>query len=361
MTWDYSHGGDILSAKDSFGLFEDDFLDFSSNINAVGYPKILEEIIIKSMNSIIKYPDNRCRKLVSSISHYISIDETNIIPGNGAMELLRIVVEMKEIKKILILGPTFIEYEKLAVLNDKKYCYHQLLEENEFAFCPDVLESQLTGIDAVFICNPNNPTSKLYDKFLMIRLLEICKRFGIITVVDETFIELTVLGNENSLVKEVKNYDNLIVIRAVTKYFAMPGIRLGYAVVSDNFRKYFWDKKPTWSVNTFAANIGDVFLCEKDFRENTLIWMKSEMKFLYEELLGLKKFKVFEPSSTFILLKILQKNLTSDILFDILGQKGILIRNCKNFKFLDESFIRVAVKDRNSNNLLLNALKEILL
>lgn len=355
------HGGNIYKASEKYGINADDILDFSANINPLGLPEALKKTLVSSINSLVNYPDPECKQLVKNISQYLSVLEDNVIVGNGASEIIFLLFEVLRPGKVFMPAPTFAEYAKAAVKFGADISYFELKEQNDFKLDIDRFIKQIEDeVDCVFLCNPNNPTSTLVDTGDLLKLLKHCRTRNILMVIDEAFIELTVGGNSNSMTGFLKEYDNLFVIRAFTKVFAVPGLRLGYGLGSTDIVKKMWDHKLPWSVNSLACSIGNILSDDLCYLRKTGDWIAKEKEYFYGRLREFSCLKVFEPQTNFALIKILLDGLTSAKLGDMMAAKGILIRDASNFTFLDDKYFRVAIKDRKSNEKFLVILDEVL-
>lgn len=355
------HGGNIYETSKDYGIRQEEILDYSVNINPLGVPENVRNIIISNIDNIANYPDNECSSLKSGVSRYLNIPESKIIIGNGASEIISLFFDVIRPKRICIPAPTFVEYADTAKCFGIEVNYFKLNEEEDFKLDLNSLLSYIDdGIDALVLCNPNNPTSKLIKNDELLELIKYTYSKNIYIMLDEAFIELTERSNNNSMVAALNEYNNLFIVRAYTKLFALPGLRLGYGLGDESIIKKMWERKLPWSVNTFANCLGDIFTIESDYLLRTTKWITEEKKWFYNELCKQKKFKAFEPSTNFILLKILDEGLNAAILKDKLLLKGILIRDASNFVFLNNKFIRLAIRDRESNLKLLNALIEVL-
>ncbi len=355
------HGGNIYKAIKDYGLWPDSILDFSANINPLGIPEELKDIIKSKVDSLKDYPDPECLSLREAISGYLNIGVDKIIPGNGASEIIFLLFEVMKLKKVLIPAPSFAEYTAAAERYGTLIDYFRLEEDEGFQLNVDrLIESTGEDVEAVMLCNPNNPTSTLISRESLVRLIEHMNKKGVYVIVDEAFIELTGAGNNNSVCDFIEKYNNLFIIRAFTKIFSIPGLRLGYGLGSTEIIKRMWERKLPWSVNTFACSMGDVLANGREYFTRTSDWLIAEKKRFFEELSQLKELKVFEPQTNFILIKILNENFNSAKLKDIMGSRGILIRDASNFKFLDERYIRVAIKDKESNRKLKDLLGTVL-
>lgn len=355
------HGGDLYKTANSVGIRKEDILDFSANINPLGLSQQLKEALIAHIDDIINYPDLECNELRDELSKYTGIPKEAIIAGNGASEMLYLLFDVLRPGKTLIPAPCFSEYAKAAENYGSEICYYELKEEDNFRLSiPHFLQHITDGIDAVLICNPNNPTSTLIDKKELLELIEYTRKRNIYIIIDEAFIELTIGGNQNSVADYLKQYQNLFVIRALTKILAIPGLRLGYVLGDSCIIKRMWKNKIPWSVNSFACNIGKVLTENVGYFEATTAWLAAEKEWLYNELIKISKLKVFKPDTNFILMKIVNMDMNSASLKVLMISKGILIRDASNFKFLNDKFVRVAIKDRKSNSRLVEALRVVL-
>ncbi|HEX9058654.1 MAG TPA: threonine-phosphate decarboxylase CobD [Clostridia bacterium] len=355
------HGGDIYSAAKLYGYNIQDILDFSANINPLGVPKGLKEKIISSIDSLVNYPDTDCRVLKEAISKYLNITYDNIIPGNGASELIYLLFEVLSPKKVVIPAPSFCEYAKAAGRYGSLIHYIRLKEENDFRLDIDELINNMpSDTDAVMLCNPNNPTSTLASKDDLKHLIEYAREKNIYVIVDEAFIELTEGSNDNSIVRYVKDYDNLFVLRAFTKIFAIPGLRLGYLIGNREKINLMWDKKIAWSVNSLALCVGEYLGESCEYLQKTQEWLSNERLWFYLELSRIHGIKVFKPSTNFILIKLLDLYTSSSEIKESLAKRGILIRNADNFEFLNDRSIRIAIKDRESNIKFLDTFESVI-
>lgn len=358
----YAHGGNIYSAAIHYGIHRSEFLDFSANINPLGVPEVIRKSIIENIDDICHYPDPHCVELRDKIGEYLKVSKDSIIIGNGAMEVISLYLEVIDPESILIPVPSFSEYETLGVKQGSKIHFLYMDESKGFKFDIENIQKRLSqeGIKSLFLCNPNNPTSFLVDKLELIKLLDYAKVSGIHVLVDETFIELTIEGNRNSMVEFLNCYENLFIVRAFTKVFSIPGLRLGYGLGNRKYIDKMWDKKLTWSVNFFATMVGAVLNRESNYLYNTRQWILNEVDWFYNQLLKIPYIKVFRPNTNFVLLKIICENLNSYKIKDKLAKRGILIRDASNFKGLDNKFIRIAIKDRKSNLILLENLRKVM-
>ena len=354
------HGGNI------YKIFRekeaDEILDYSSNINPYGLPESLKKSIIENMDTLEKYPDPDYYDLRKTIAEYNGTEIDNVLAGNGATELIFLYMKAVKPKKALILSPTFAEYER-GIKSAAPQCeisYFHLKEAENFTPDMEKLKDELKkGYDLVVLCNPNNPTGKFLPKEEIQELLAECDKHNTRLFVDEAFVEFVEGGVSSSLAGENINKKNLFIIRALTKFFALPGLRLGYALFFDSSLKESFDSlKEPWSVNAFAELAGKTLFFDTEYIEKTENWIKEEKKYMFNELSKIKNIKVYKTETNFILLKMYGKT-AADVRAEML-KKGILVRDASNFTYLDETFIRLAVKDRGNNDIVIKKLDEVI-
>lgn len=350
-----SHGADIYSAAEKLGIDENNIIDFSSNINPLGIPDSVKNAAINSIAHSNIYPDIYSRELIRSISKSENVPENWIFPSNGAAEaIFRIAFYLKP-RIGLVTAPAFSEYENSLKAAGSKVDYYNLIEECDFKIQDDILDFIDSEIDIVFLCNPNNPTGQLTDKETIERIIKHCKQAGTIVVIDECFLDFVENKDVYSAVNLLDTYDNLIVLKAFTKIYAIPGIRLGYCMSSNKqLIEGLKISGPPWNVSTVAQKSGIAALIEKDYVIKTVKYISEQRKYLVKELNDLD-IKTYDSSANYILLKIYDDlNLKEEML-----KKGILIRSCSNYKNLDSSFYRIAVKSKDENIQFIKAFKEI--
>jgi histidinol-phosphate aminotransferase len=286
-------------------------------------------------------------------SNTMNINPEDILFGNGAADIIfRLCYALKP-KAALLLAPTFSEYEQALVNINSGISYYRLRPENDFAVDMKILEN-IKGKDIVFICNPNNPTGMVTDKELIYKICERCWQENCYLVVDECFMDFVSLGPNNSFKEYLKDFENVIILKAFTKIFAMAGLRLGYCLCHNKeiISKIEKAGQP-WSVSVPAQIAGVAALGNRDYLTETVAIIETERVFLTE---GLRKlgFTVFKSNANFFLFKTKEKDL-----YEKLFEKGILIRKCSNFMGLDNTYYRIAVKCREDNEKLLEAIRGV--
>lgn len=288
------------------------------------------------------------------------MDEENIVLGNGSIELIYAITEiLPRGFKALIPVPSFSEYEKAAIRVGGEAVFVQLpeswaleTEKIKRAFCPET--------KILCLCNPHSPSGTLYSKETMIDLLDFCQKKNVIFSVDENYIEFAEKGQETTLVGVVKDYENLFVIRSVTKFYGMAGIRLGYGIAASGLVKKLENVRIPWSINSLASCATLAAFNDADFIENTKNTIAKERSELAKNLSEIDGLQVFPSVTNFLLVKIKNRKITSTKLKEQLAKERMLIRDCCTFVGLDDSYFRVTVRSGRDNQKLTQAIDKIL-
>ncbi|MGE4283639.1 MAG: threonine-phosphate decarboxylase CobD [Clostridia bacterium] len=357
-----AHGGNVYNAGSQYNLDINEILDYSANINPLGVPQTLQQAIINNFDLLTHYPDPDYMNARRSLANWHGIEKSNIIMGNGATEIIFLLMEVFKPRKILIPCPSFSEYEQAAITAGCKVEHYRIKEEEDFIInVQDLINNIHKEIEMLILCNPNNPTSQIIKKDKMKEILSFCRENGITVVIDEAFIDFTDEQLHLSMVDQLEIYPNLFIIKALTKFFAIPGLRLGYGIAGERFIKRMEHKKQPWTLNNFASMAAEILPHDVEYIRVSSQWIKEEGVRFFQLLSKIEGIKVFKPSSNFILIKLLDPHLTSGILCDKMMGNGILIRNAENFTFLDKQYIRIAIKDGRSNDIFIQRLKQTLM
>ncbi|MDD3225499.1 MAG: histidinol-phosphate transaminase [Clostridium sp.] len=345
------HGGDIYTE----GLLKGrKLLDYSSNINALGVPKSFSENINEAVKNVQRYPDIKYRNLIKNLMEYTNFSAEHIVLGNGASEIIDRVVAL--FKSILIVVPSFLEYEIDAKNSGLHIEYSYLKDTMEIDYFD--IENKIKNVDAVIIGNPNNPTGKTIDKNEFYKIMNYCESEKKIIIIDESFIEFT-CKEEDSFQDELKNYSCLFIIRAITKFFALPGVRFGYGMCkSDKLYCDITRKQNPWNINCFAELAVKYCLNDNKYIEKSKDLIKSEREDMVKKLktIGFIE-KVYDTKANFVLCKL--RGLSCDNLYEKCLEDSIVIRKADNFKGLNKNFIRLAIKNDALDEKLIKTLKKI--
>ena len=334
------HGGDIYRNHV--------ILDFSVNVNPLGIPEGVKEALRTAIEACHRYPDMKAEKLKKAMGEMLALPEEYLLFGNGASELFMAAAHGIKAKKTVLPVPSFYGYEYAAKAAGSEIVYYEMKAEHNFCLTEDICGILTEDTDALFLANPNNPTGHLLKPETLKRLLQHCKSKGIYVFLDECFIEFT--SQAFSMLPEIEGFDNLVIIRAFTKIFSIPGVRLGYLICKNpSLLTRIANQLPEWNLSCFAQEAGCACTEQADFIKKTVNYIGKERGFL-EDGLQKKGFQTFPSAANFILLY------SKEPLYEKLLAKGILIRDCSNFKGLGKGFYRIAVKSRKENEILLESL-----
>ncbi|MCV0430976.1 threonine-phosphate decarboxylase CobD [Nitrosopumilus sp.] len=343
------HGG-----KNQFQNTDLQIIDFSSNISPIGIPSSIKKTLKKNIDKINNYPDFNSSGVILSLEKYTHLDKPNLLVGNGAIEIIYNFCNafLSKKTKVLIPIPTFQEYETASKLNDCQISYFKTMDLSENI---EQFISKIPKNGCIFICNPNNPTGKLLEKNQLLQIIKKAKKLSTLVFVDECFIDMVPKSNE-SVISYVKTFDNLFVLQSLTKSFALAGIRIGYAASSKYMINILQKIRIPWSVNTLAQEAAITALKNKTHLKKSNLIIKKELNYLTKEINKLNGFDCNKSSTNFILIKT-KKDSTS--LQKKLLKKQILIRDCKNFRGLNNHYVRIAVKSHKDNLKLVKALEKL--
>ncbi len=340
----YEHGGQVYDVDGNAG----DWLDFSANINPLGLSEKVLHTLTENLRGIVNYPDPNASELKRAICRRYDVPEKNLVVLNGAAEFFYLYFNVTRPTRVVIPVPSFAEYERAARAAGCDVKFFVTRAEENFSLDVDALTKELTPADCMILARPNNPTGNLLAPEKILRLSEFAS-----VVVDESFIDFI---DAPSLRKFVSK--KISVVQSLTKIFAIPGLRLGFAVVEENLAQRLNAAKDVWNVNFLAQKVGAVALADEDFLRRTRSWLNTERKFFTERLQNLRGVTVFPPTVNFVLFKVATPESAEKILRDLRREK-ILLRNCANFVGLDGSYLRTAIRSRAENLRLFDALKKI--
>lgn len=341
------HGGDIYGFAETHGGTLP--LDLSANINPFGIPPRVREAMKTAIDECEYYPDPLCRALRRAIAVKEGISSEWIYCGNGAADVLFRFAAAAEPKTALMAAPTFAEYE--GSLRGCVPRFHMLRREEDFAVTGRILEDIADDLDAVYLCNPNNPTGRTIDMALLREIAHRCHAANIWLLVDECFLDFLEDGEERSLKGLLGRYPNLILLRAFTKMHAVPGVRLGYCMTANGalIHSLYRAGQP-WNVSVIAQRCGVAACTETDFARDTARLIASERKFLLDGLRA-RGLTVFQGEANFLLFH------TSDThLHERLAEAGVLVRDCANYRGLAAGYYRAAVRRHEDSERFLSAL-----
>ena len=358
----YQHGGDIYTNEYR--------LDFSVNINPFGMEETVRKAAEDSMRMVTAYPDPRCRKLREAVAEKLHVMPEDLIFGNGAAEIIFAMVLAEKPKRAIVITPGFAEYEQALKTVDCEIIYFDRKEQENFSlneqfisFLNEQMNPNPTqkqpqngngGIDLIFLCSPDNPTGSVIPSELLKQIIVVCEENRIRLVLDESFIEFVEDKKRDPMISEIKDHKSLFILRSFTKMYGMPGLRLGYGVCRDKeLINRMEEMRQPWSVSIPAQAAG-IEACKltgwaervRDYVKEQRLWMEKQL-----EELGCR---VYPSDANYILFY------TEYELMEPLKRKGILIRDCSNYRGLSRGFYRIAVKREEENRDLLTVLRTIL-
>ena len=338
------HGGDVYNNQID--------IDFSVSVNPLGTPQNVRDAISSAVENMNRYPDYHNTEVLKALSKMHDIPEGCILCGNGSSELFMAICHAFSPRFAYLAAPSFYGYIHALNASKTEIIYSNMLQNDDgFDLDCDLL-NLLKNADMIILGNPNNPTGKLFDGKLLVKIADECEANGTIFVLDECFIDFCE-GNP-SLIDYTKKYKNLIIVRSFTKNFAIPGVRIGYLICGDKEKILsIKEQLPEWNVSAFSSKAAAACCEDKTHLKETVKFVKKEREKLRESL---KKFgvKVYESDANFMLIK------TDENLGDELLKKHVLIRDCSNFTGLSKGYYRIAVKSEEENAVLIKYVKEIL-
>lgn len=358
---DHFHGSDLEKIEEIYGIKKEEIVSFSANVNPLGVSPLLRSALSEKIDAITTYPDREYTSLRKCIAAYCGTEYENVIVGNGSTELISLFIQIEHPKKALVIGPTYSEYEREIALGGGTTLYYPLKESDNFKLdVEDFLTHLNESIDLLVICNPNNPTSSSIKRGEMRHILDACKQHDIYVMVDETYVEFADDMEEISAVPLTNYYNNIVILRGTSKFFAAPGLRLGYAVTGNrDLIKAINTRKNPWTINSLAVVAGETMFRDREYIEETKKLISSERARIFDLLKKHPDFKVYEPSGNFMLVRILREDVTSQALFDRAIREKMMIRDCSTFPFLDNKYVRFCIMKREDNDRLLECLLDL--
>lgn len=362
MRGETMHGGNLRRAQELYGL--DSFIDLSANINPFGPPPGVWASLQQGMPEIVHYPDPESQALRKTLSGHLGLPAGMIMVGNGAGELIFTIVQALKPKKVAIPIPTFSEYERAARSVGAEISYIPLGPEGWAKFNRVVGESEnsewreyLEGCDLLFLCSPHNPTGSVLEKDTFERILYLTKELGCRILFDESFLDFLPDELRNSTRAYLEANDHLIILYSLTKFYSLPGLRLGTVFAHESLLHLFEQYRDPWSVNVLAQHAGITALRDLKYADEVREKLTESRSYFYREfeLCNFPDLRLWPTSVNFALIEVL--NHTSKELIEHLGRLGILVRDCSSFAGLPGDFIRVAIKDIFVMERLLEGLK----
>lgn len=342
------HGGNIYGNEIEY--------DFSVNLNPLGPPKSVRDALAAALNHVEEYPDPEYRELRRGLANYWQLAEEQLVPGNGASELIPVIIRTLSPKNCMVTAPCYSGYETALNAAAPSCRIHRipLRAEDDFTL-PENICQEIARVkpNLLILTNPNNPNGKRISANRLREIVDACRTAGTVLLVDECFLALSG-GDEDSLIHCIRSEAlPAVVLRAFTKTFAIPGVRLGYAVCSAPTAERIRRELPEWNLSVFAQYTGTAVGGTSGYLAASVEVIAREREFLSEELEKLG-FRVFPSDANYILFQSRDRELHQKLL-----DKGILIRDCRDYHGLTAGFYRTAVRTHRENTALLQCLRNI--
>jgi threonine-phosphate decarboxylase len=355
-----THGGNVYKIAREQHIPVDRIVDFSASINPLGPPITGLRVIRSALKQIVHYPDPDCWQLRQTLAQRCDVDPDMILAGNGSTELIHLLPRALSIRSALIIGPTFEEYARALMDAGSSVLYvHARLDERFRPPLKEVLRqlsSKRSKFDAVFLCNPNNPTGQVMSRLAVRELAEAIDRQQGWLIVDEAFIDYC---HTQSVVSMLRAHPRMIVLRSLTKFYAMPGLRIGYVVGASKVVDRLKDRQPPWSVNSVAQEVSCAIVHDSVYASQSRTFMKNERSRFMRGLRSLSGLRAYSSAANFLLIKLPAWTCAGEVT-DRLAAEGLLVRDCSTLPGLSAQMIRVAIRTAKENRRLISALGDCL-
>lgn len=355
----FGHGGDLRTAAEVFGFPESEFLDFSANINPLGLPEAMKQALANGWDKIVHYPDPVHRSFRQAVADRLDIDPSWLLIGNGAAECIALLVLALNPQKVGVVYPCFSEYEHTAKRYGAIVTGYTGDESRDFKPSEDQVRQLLAENDLVFIGHPNNPTGITYGMDELQMMAETARIAHTILAIDEAFIDFIPEEEQHTLLPYLERYPHVVILRSLTKFYAIPGLRLGFAAAAPFLIRRMQEKQIPWSVNQLALLAGEICLQEKEYEEKTRSMINRERARLFHALSERFQCKVWPGQANYLLAR-LPNWITAEELQYALGKKGLLIRNCSMYPGLSPHDFRIAVRTGEENDKLIAVMSDIM-
>jgi threonine-phosphate decarboxylase len=352
----FVHGGDVFGVARELGLPPSAILDFSASINPLGMPPGVRQAALAALEQSVHYPEPDASSLTAALADHLGLPAANILPGSGSTELLYHSLRVLQPRRALLVVPAFSEYERALQLVRTKIDFFDLSPDDDFCLDADRLLRRLTPeTDLILLANPGNPGGSGIAP-ATIEYLARAVREQAVVAVDEAFVDF---APQLSVIDRVPAHGNLYVLRSLTKFYAIPGLRAGYLVGQAQGIALLAASRPPWPFSTVAQAAAEACLREEAYRQQTLRLIPDLRRQLAAGLRGLG-LTVFPSVANYLLARIENAQQSADELAAALRSRNILIRDCTNFLPLDARYFRVAVRTAEENETLLRSLREVL-
>jgi len=354
------HGGNVWEISEKFRIPLNQVIDFSGPINPLGTPKTALERVSQHLNLIKHYPDPHHEQLVEILANSVDVKPDNIIVGNGSTELIYLFTEIfvESGHEAVIPVPTFNEYKMATLRVGGKPQFLRCDPAENFRLDFTKLERAISRkTRLIFFCNPNSPTGKLYEKDDILRIVNLGAEKDVPVLIDEAYVDFVDDDKRYSMADYVSRHDNLFVLKSLTKFFGLAGLRIGFGIGTPDIVRILKKAKMPWSVNSLAMFAAIEAVQDDDFIKKSRRLVSRSRRSMSKMLQRVPWLRVYPSETNFFLVEITRGDLTSTQLKDELARKGILIRDCSDFDGLDNRFFRVSVNQPEENKRLAEHLR----
>ncbi len=358
----YFHGGNVWEISEKYNIPVDQLIDFSISTNPLGAPKTSIENIRQNLNLIQHYPDPDHKWLLKAFANSADVEPDNVIVGNGSTELIYLFTEvfLESGYEAVIPVPSFSEYKAAIERFGGNIVFINCDSAKNFQLNIEELEKTISKKTRIlFLCNPNSPTGCLYEKNDILRIIKLAAEENVMVFLDEDYIDFVDDSKRYSMVEYVRDYDNLFVLRSLTKFFCLAGVRIGFGIGSPDLVKILKNVRMPWSVNSLAMFCAVDAVKDEDFIKRSRLLLSSSKRQMQEMFKDIPWLKVYPSETNFLLIEITREDLTSTQLREGLAKRGLLIRDCKDFDGLNNKFFRVTVRRPEENKKLIEQIKSV--
>ena len=353
----FPHGGNIYAFARTRGVQFEQVLDFSASINPLGCPPAAVRAYRHALARIAHYPEPYTESLTGALAAYHGLDPSTILVGNGSTQLIFLLARVLAARRVLFIAPLFGEHEVAFRLNGAQG-EHFFLRPPDFTLSLTQLGRLITkSCEVLILTNPNSPTGALVPSAQVEELACICRRVGTKLLVDEAFVDWV---EEESSKRLAARSPQVIVLRSLTKFFALPGLRVGYLIGQARLVERLRAQLEPWSVNTVAQQVALACLRDPGFVRHSRAFMEQERAWLFKQFVELPGVQPFRSWANFLLVKVSKNGVSASALSQALAQANLLVRGCADFSGLGKRFFRVAVRTRQDNRRLLKGLRAVL-
>jgi threonine-phosphate decarboxylase len=354
------HGGNVWEISEKLKIPLNQVIDFSVPTNPLGPPKKALQSISQHLKTIKNYPDPNHEWLIETLSNYVGLESNNIMVGNGSTELIYLFTEIfvESGYEAVIPIPTFGEYKIATMRVGGRPLFLKCNPAKNFRLNFEKLEKAISKkTRIIFFCNPNSPTGILYEKDDVLRIIRLAAEENVLVFLDEDYVDFLDDNKRYSMAEYVRRYDNLFLLRSLTKFFGLAGLRIGFGISSPDILKTLKKAKMPWSVNSLAMFAAMEAVKDDDFIKKSRLLISRSKRQMQEMLQEIPWLKVYPSETNFFLIEIIEGDLTSSQLKEGLARKGLLIRDCSDFDGLNNRFFRVSVNKPEENKKLIEHLK----